>query len=93
MFFDAGECVAGISIERSICSSVIALMPPECSNFISRGTRSAQMVLEPVGRHFGVPDRVLDVLVPEVVLQSPRGPSFALLTQQACTQKPCRRAV
>ena len=29
-------------------------------------------VLEPVGRHFGVPDRVLDVLVPEVVLQGPR---------------------
>jgi len=26
-------------------------------------------VLEPVGRHVGVPDRVLDVLVPEVVLQ------------------------
>ena len=29
-------------------------------------------VLESVGRHFGVPDRVLDVLVPEVVLQGPR---------------------
>ena len=29
-------------------------------------------VLEPVGRHFGVPDRVLNVLVPEVVLQGPR---------------------
>jgi hypothetical protein len=29
-------------------------------------------VLEPVGRHFGVPDRVLNVLVPEVVLQRPR---------------------
>ena len=29
-------------------------------------------ILEPVGRHFGVPDRVLDVLVPEVVLQGPR---------------------
>jgi hypothetical protein len=29
-------------------------------------------VLEPVGRHFGVPDRVLDILVPEVVLQGPR---------------------
>ena len=26
-------------------------------------------VLEPVGRYVGVPDRVLDVLVPEVVLQ------------------------
>ena len=29
-------------------------------------------VLEPVGRHFGVPDRVLNVLVPEVVLQGSR---------------------
>src|SRR6516165_348489 len=29
------------SIDRSICSSVIALMPPECSNFISRGTSIA----------------------------------------------------
>src|SRR5262249_22673189 len=29
-------------------------------------------VLEPVGRHFGVSDRVLDVLVPEVMLQGPR---------------------
>src|SRR5262249_2458339 len=27
---------------------------------------------EPVGRHVGVPDRVLNVLVPEVVLQGPR---------------------
>src|SRR5262249_42357679 len=35
-------------------------------------TRSPPKVLEPVGRHFGVSDRVLDVLVPEVVLQSPR---------------------
>jgi len=29
-------------------------------------------VLEAVGRHFGVPDRVLNVLVPELVLQGPR---------------------
>jgi len=33
---------------------------------------SPPKVLEPVRRHFGVPDRVLNVLVPEVVLQSPR---------------------
>ena len=32
----------------------------------------APKVLESVGRHFGVPDRVLDVLVPEVVLEGPR---------------------
>jgi len=29
-------------------------------------------ILESVGRHFGVSDRVLDVFVPEVVLQGPR---------------------
>ena len=29
-------------------------------------------ILESVGRQFGVPDRALDVLVPEVVLQGPR---------------------
>src|SRR5215510_3459237 len=29
-------------------------------------------VLESVGRHFGVSDRVLNVLVPKVVLQGPR---------------------
>ena len=29
-------------------------------------------VFESVGRHFGVPDRVLDVLVAKVVLQGPR---------------------
>ena len=29
-------------------------------------------VLEPVRRHFGVPDRVLNVLVPEVVLERSR---------------------
>ena len=43
---------------------------------ISGGLRHAwsvpPKVLEAVGRHFGVPDRVLDVLVPEVVLQGPR---------------------
>src|SRR5215472_6805513 len=32
----------------------------------------APKILEAVRRHFGVPDRVLDVLVPEVVLQRPR---------------------
>jgi hypothetical protein len=29
-------------------------------------------ILEPIGRHFGVPDGVLDVLVPEVMLQGAR---------------------
>ena len=41
-------------------------------------------VLEPVGRQVGVPDRVLDVLVPEVVLQGPGVmASFASLNPQA----------
>src|SRR5262249_29746601 len=31
-----------ISIERSNCSSLIALTPPECSHFISPGTSIAQ---------------------------------------------------
>src|SRR5262245_291565 len=31
----------------------------------------APKILEAIRCHFGVPDRVLDVLVPEVVLQSP----------------------
>src|SRR5262245_48675773 len=35
-------------------------------------TRSPPKVLEPVGRHVGVSDRVLNVLVPEVMLQGPR---------------------
>src|SRR5262249_33273883 len=39
----------------------------------AQGLRSASpKVLEPVRRHFGVPDRVLNVLVSEVVLQRPR---------------------
>src|SRR5262249_61188307 len=33
------------AVPRSFCSSVIALTPPECSNFISRGTRSAQIFI------------------------------------------------
>src|SRR5262249_783096 len=33
------------SIPRSSCSSVIALTPPVCSNFISRGTRCAQIFI------------------------------------------------
>ena len=36
-----------------------------------RGRQSPPKVLEPVGRKLGVPDRVLNVLVPEVVLQGP----------------------
>ena len=35
-------------------------------------TLSPSKSLESVGRHFGVPDRVLNVLVPEVALQGPR---------------------
>jgi hypothetical protein len=57
-------------------------------------------VFEAVGRHVGVPDRVLNVLVPEVVLQSPRVVAVVgeleptgVAMQQRCTQKPCRSAV
>src|SRR5262245_63432845 len=39
----------------------------------AQGLRSASpKVLEAVGCHFGVPDGMLDVLVPEVVLPGPR---------------------
>src|SRR5262249_41449273 len=39
----------------------------------AQGLRSASpKVLEPVGRHFGIPDGVLNVLVAQVVLQGPR---------------------
>src|SRR5262245_63925788 len=37
-----------------------------------RRERSTPKLFEPVGRHIGVPDRMLDVLVPQVVLQRPR---------------------
>ena len=57
-------------------------------------------ILESVGRHFGVPDGVLDVLVPEVELQGPRVVAIVgeleptgVAMQQRCTQKPCRSAV
>src|SRR6516164_3294214 len=47
---------------------------PDLTMWAARSRRELvpPKVLEPVGRHFGVPDRVLDVLVPEVVLQGPR---------------------
>jgi hypothetical protein len=38
----------------------------------SVATTSLPKVLEAVGRHFGVPDRVLNVFVPKVVLQGSR---------------------
>ena len=57
-------------------------------------------VFEAVRRHVGVPDRVLDVLVPKVVLQGARVvaivgqlESAGVVMQQRCTQKPCRSAV
>jgi hypothetical protein len=57
-------------------------------------------ILESVGRHFGVPDGVLNVLVAEVVLQGPRVVAIVgeleptgMAKQQRCTQKPCRSAV
>src|SRR5262249_37895263 len=48
-----------ISSDRSSCSSVIALTSPECSNFISRGTRSAQIFMHAAGcclRTFSITD-------------------------------------
>ena len=46
-FAASPACAANIALiaamASSISSSLIALTPPECSNFISRGTRSAQI--------------------------------------------------
>src|SRR5262245_44297238 len=39
------NCSLMNSIDLSICSSVMALMPPECSTWSSRGTRSAQIFI------------------------------------------------
>ena len=55
-------------------------------------TLTPPKVLESVGRHFGVPDGVLYVLVPEVVLQGPgvmaivrELESAGVAMQQRCT--------
>ena len=47
-------------------------------------------VLEPVWRHVGVPDGVLDVLVPEVVLQGPRIVAIVCQLEPACMAKHVR---
>src|SRR5262245_52153050 len=47
-FSPAARCAIRLSMDsrvRSSCSSVMALTPPECSNFISRGTRSAHIFM------------------------------------------------
>ena len=47
---------------------------PTVSSEVSRAPPSSipPKVLEPIGRHVGVPDGVLDVLVPKVMLKGPR---------------------
>src|SRR5262245_40808113 len=45
--------------------------PEHSGYFASQASLASPKILEPVRRHLGVPDRVLNVLVPEVVLQSP----------------------
>jgi len=56
-------------------------------------------LLESVGRHFGVSDGVLNVLVSKVALQGPGVVAIVgeleptgVAMQQRCTQKPCRSA-
>jgi hypothetical protein len=48
------------------------LDPSRGSPFLTRTASVPPEISKPVGCHLGVPDRVLDVLVPEVVLQGPR---------------------
>ena len=45
--------------------------PEQGELFASQASVAPPKVFEAVGRHLGVPDRVLNVLVPEVMLQSP----------------------
>jgi hypothetical protein len=40
--------------------------------FVKRARSASPKVFEAVGRHLGVPDRVLDILMAQIVLQSPR---------------------
>ena len=47
-------------------------------------------LFEAVGSHFGVPNRVLDVLVPEVVLQGPRIVAIVCQLEPACMAKHVR---
>ena len=62
---------------------------------LPRHRQPLQKILESVGRHFGVPDRVLDVLVSKVVLQGARVVAVVGQLEPAgmaqhvrCTQKP-----
>src|SRR5215831_9129706 len=66
------------SCSRSLPTSSVTVRKRlrRCVSLPAPGSGGTKMprpkVLEPVWRHFGVSDRVLDVLVPEVVLQGPR---------------------
>src|SRR6516162_492489 len=58
---------------RTSGRSILAYSPTVSSEFSRAPSSSASpKVLETVGRHLGVPDGVLDVLVAEIVLQGPR---------------------
>src|SRR5215470_5275795 len=46
--------------------------PEHGGYFASQASLASPKILEPVRRHFGVLDRVLNVFVPEVMLQCPR---------------------
>src|SRR5262249_52914378 len=73
--------------------------PTDCSSMWthrdwsqSQASVASPKVLEPVGRHFGVSDRVLDVPVAEVVLQRPR--VVAIVGKSVCknpAEVPCRK--
>src|SRR5262245_65413254 len=58
---------------RTSGRSILAYSPTVSSEFSRAPSSSAPpKVLEAVGCHVGVPNGVLDVLVPEIVLQGPR---------------------
>src|SRR5215831_14828098 len=57
---------------RVTCSKRQRGSTPTATAVVADRTRSPPKVLEPVGCHVGVPDGVLNVLVPEIVLQGSR---------------------
>src|SRR6266699_1189526 len=68
----AQELLDDLTLELDRMRAVLSHgLSPRKPGSVSRFS-GAPKVFESVGRHFGVPDRVLNVLVPEVVLQGPR---------------------
>src|SRR5262249_39713489 len=68
----SGETAKVIEGEAEVVPSLPAPARPTRASWSGRSGSVPPKVLEPVGRQFGVPDGVLNILMPEVVLQGPR---------------------